>query len=273
VLAGEVTELLLLDVTPLSLGIRTLGGVFSRLIDRNTTIPTSRAQTFTTAADNQRRVEVQVYQGERELAEHNHLLGRFELDGIPPAPRGAPQIDVAFDIDANGILSVSARERESGREQRVNVAGASRLSDEEIERMVGEAQQHAVEDADRRERIEARNAADALIYQAERFLVQVGEGLPKELQDQVDERIGAVRRVLDGADPAAIRAATQTLRAVLIDLNPGHGPTGPTGPGETVGPEGAAAAPEGESGSAGAAGESGADERDVDGEPAGSPGS
>src|SRR5690242_787151 len=146
VLQGDVKDVLLLDVTPLSLGIRTLGGVFTRLIDRNTTIPTSRAQTFSTAVDNQRRVEIQVFQGERELVEHNHLLGRFDLDGITPAPRGAPQIDVTFDIDANGILNVSARERESGREQRVSVTGASRLSDEDVARMVAEAEQHAAED-------------------------------------------------------------------------------------------------------------------------------
>ena len=244
VLAGEVTELLLLDVTPLSLGIRTLGGVFTRLIERNTTIPTARTQTFTTAADNQRRVEVQVYQGERDIAEHNVLLGRFELDGIPPAPRGGPQIDVTFDIDANGILQVSARERDSGREQRVNIAGASRLAPEDIARMVAEAEQFAAEDADRRERIAARNAADGLVYQAERFLAQVGEGLPKELQAEVEHRIDAVRRVIDGADPAQVRAAAQDLRAILVELNPGHatGPApaeGPTGPNDTAGTDGA----------------------------------
>ncbi|MBI3972337.1 MAG: molecular chaperone DnaK [Chloroflexi bacterium] len=221
VLSGEVTDLLLLDVTPLSLGIRTLGGVFTRLIERNTTIPTSRTQAFTTASDNQQRVEIQVYQGERELVEHNHLLGRFELDGIPPAPRGVPQIDVTFDIDANGILHVSARERESGREQRVNVTGASRLSPEEIAQMVTQAEQYAAEDADRRERIEARNAADGLIYQAERFLVQADDALPPDLRQEVEAKIGALRAVMDGADSAQIRRSTHELRSLLVEFNPG----------------------------------------------------
>ncbi|MGH2355431.1 MAG: molecular chaperone DnaK, partial [Chloroflexota bacterium] len=222
VLSGEVTDLLLLDVTPLSLGIRTLGGVFHRLIERNTTIPTSRTQTYSTAADDQRRVEIQVYQGERELAERNLMLSRFELDGIPPAPRGVPLIDVTFDIDANGILQVSARERNSGVEQRVNVTGASRLSPEEIERMVADAEQHAAEDADRRDRIEARNLADGLIYQAERFLVQTGDGLPEELRQDLEKKIADVRSVMEGADPSQIRAAALNLRATLLDLNPGR---------------------------------------------------
>ncbi len=221
VLSGEVTDLLLLDVTPLSLGIRTLGGVFHRLIDRNTTIPTSRTQTYSTAADQQRRVEIQVYQGERELAERNQQLARFELDGIPPAPRGVPLIDVTFDIDANGILQVSARERNSGLEQRVNVTGASRLSPEEIAHMVTDAEQHAVEDADRRERIEARNLADGLVYQAERFLIQIGEGLPEELGRDLEAKIAGVRAVMEGADAVRIRVAALDLRAALLDLNPG----------------------------------------------------
>jgi molecular chaperone DnaK len=221
VLSGEVTDLLLLDVTPLSLGIRTLGGVFHRLIDRNTTIPTNRTQTYSTASENQRKVEIQVFQGERELAERNQLLARFELDGIPPAPRGVPLIDVTFDIDANGILQVSARERNSGVEQRVNVTGASRLSPEEIARMVADAEQHAAEDADRRERIEVRNLADGLVYQAERFLVQAGDGLPPELRQELEEKIAAVRGVIEGADAAQIRGAALDLRATLIELNPG----------------------------------------------------
>ncbi len=221
VLSGEVTDLLLLDVTPLSLGIRTLGGVFHRLIDRNTTIPTSRTQTYSTAADQQRRVEIQVYQGERELAERNQQLARFELDGIPPAPRGVPLIDVTFDIDANGILQVSARERNSGLEQRVKVAGASRLSPEEIARMVADAEHHAAEDASRRERVDARNLADGLVYQAERFLVQAGESLPEEFRGDLEARIGAVRAVMEGGDTTQIRGAALELRAALLDLNPG----------------------------------------------------
>ncbi len=221
VLSGEVTDLLLLDVTPLSLGIRTLGGVFTKLIERNTTIPTSRTQTFSTAVDNQRRVEIRVYQGERDLVEHNQLLGQFELDGIPPAPRGVPQIDVTFDIDANGILQVTARERASGREQRVLVTGASRLSAEEIERMVQEAAEHAAEDAARRERIEARNAADGLLYQAERLLVQAGDGLPQERRAELEAAMQRVQAVLEGADASQIWAAAGELRDLLLELNPG----------------------------------------------------
>ncbi len=221
VLSGEVTDLLLLDVTPLSLGIRTLGGVFTKLIERNTTIPTSRTQTFSTAVDNQRRVEIRVYQGERDLVEHNQLLGQFELDGIPPAPRGVPQIDVTFDIDANGILQVTARERASGREQRVRVTGASRLSAEEIERMVQEAAEHAAEDAARRERIEARNAADGLLYQAERLLVQMGDGLPQERRAELESAMQRVQAVLEGADASQIWAAAGELRDLLLELNPG----------------------------------------------------
>ena len=241
VLSGEVTDLLLLDVTPLSLGIRTLGGVFHRLIERNTTIPTSRTQTYSTASDNQRKVEIQVFQGERELAERNQLLARFELDGIPPAPRGVPLIDVTFDIDANGILQVSARERNSGIEQRVNVTGASRLSPDEIAKMVEDAEQHAVEDADRRERIEVRNLADGLIYQAERFLVQAGDALPPDLRQELEARIVAVRTVLDGADVAQIRGAALDLRSTLLELNPGM--RGAPAPGQPA-DDGAAGDPE-----------------------------
>jgi molecular chaperone DnaK len=244
VLSGEVTDLLLLDVTPLSLGIRTLGGVFHRLIERNTTIPTSRTQTYSTASDNQRKVEIQVFQGERELAERNQMLARFELDGIPPAPRGVPLIDVTFDIDANGILQVSARERNSGIEQRVNVTGASRLSSDEISKMVEDAEQHAAEDADRRERIEVRNLADGLIYQAERFLVQAGDALPPDLRQEMETKISGVRTVLDGADVAQIRSATLDLRSTLVELNPGmRGGPAPKPAGESGSEDGAAGDP------------------------------
>ncbi|NDE06102.1 MAG: molecular chaperone DnaK, partial [Chloroflexi bacterium] len=181
--AAEDTDLLLLDVTPLSLGVRTLGGIFTRLIDRNTTIPTARTQTFSTAVDGQRRVEVQVFQGERELVEGNTLLGRFDLDGIPSAGRGVPQIDVTFDIDANGLLHVSARERTTGVEQQVTVSGASRLNEQEVERMVAEAQKAATGDFQKRSLIEARNLADSLVYQADRFLFRAADGLPEEFRE------------------------------------------------------------------------------------------
>lgn len=221
VLGGEVTDLLLLDVTPLSLGVRTLGGIFTRLIDRNTTIPTARTQTFSTAVDGQRRVEIQVFQGERELVEGNTLLGRFDLDGIPSSGRGVPQIDVTFDIDANGLLHVSARERTTGVEQQVTVSGASRLNEQDVERMVAEAQKAATGDFQKRSLIEARNLADSLVYQADRFLFRVADGLPEEFRDQVSAQLDRVRTALAGDDAVALRQVTSVLRDTLRDLNPG----------------------------------------------------
>ena len=221
VLGGEVTDLLLLDVTPLSLGVRTLGGIFTRLIDRNTTIPTARTQTFSTAVDGQRRVEVQVFQGERELVEGNTLLGRFDLDGIPSTGRGVPQIDGTFDIDANGLLHVSARERTTGVEQQVTVSGASRLNEQEVERMVAEAQKAATGDFQKRSLIEARNLADSLVYQADRFLFRAADGLPEEFRDQVSAQVDRVRTALAGDDAVALRQVTSVLRDTLRDLNPG----------------------------------------------------
>ena len=221
VLGGEVTDLLLLDVTPLSLGVRTLGGIFTRLIDRNTTIPTARTQTFSTAVDGQRRVEIQVFQGERELVEGNTLLGRFDLDGIPSTGRGVPQIDVTFDIDANGLLHVSARERTTGVEQQVTVSGASRLNEQDVERMVAEAQKAATGDFQKRSLIEARNLADSLVYQADRFLFRAADGLPEEFRDQVSAQVDRVRTALAGDDAVALRQVTSVLRDTLRDLNPG----------------------------------------------------
>jgi molecular chaperone DnaK len=211
VLKGEVKDVLLLDVTPLSLGVETLGGVMTRLIERNTTIPTRKSEIFSTAEDNQTSVEIHVLQGERELARDNKSLGRFHLQGIPPAPRGVPQIEVTFDIDANGILNVTARDRATGREQKITITGSSGLSKDEVERMVREAEQHAQEDRRRREEIEERNRADSLAYQAERTLRDLGEKVSASLRSEVEERIKAVREALNSGDIARVRNATNEL--------------------------------------------------------------
>ncbi len=215
VLKGEVREVLLLDVTPLTLGIETLGRVATPLITRNTTIPTSKSQIFSTAADNQPSVEIHVLQGERPMAADNKTLGRFMLDGILPAPRGLPQIEVAFDIDANGILNVSARDKGTGREQKITITASSGLTKEEVERMKQEAEMHAAEDARRKEEAETRNTADTLVYTAEKTMREQGDKVPPDLRQQVEGKIAAVRSALQGQDIAYLRRTVEELSEVL----------------------------------------------------------
>lgn len=214
VLAGEVKDILLLDVTPLSLGIETLGGVFTKLIERNTTIPTRRSEIFTTATDNQTSVEIHVLQGEREMAIDNRTIGRFHLDGIPPAPRGVPQIEVTFDIDANGILSVSAKDKATGKEQSIRIEASSGLTKEEIERMVKDAQKHAEEDRKRREEAEIRNQADQLAYQTEKNLKEYGDKLDSETRSKLEAGVSRVREALRTSNTAEIRSAMDSLNQI-----------------------------------------------------------
>ncbi|SFU93731.1 molecular chaperone DnaK [Alicyclobacillus macrosporangiidus] len=219
VLTGEVKDVVLLDVTPLSLGIETMGGVFTRLIPRNTTIPTSKSQIFSTAADNQTSVEIHVLQGEREMARDNKTLGRFTLTGIPPAPRGVPQIEVTFDIDANGIVHVSAKDLGTGKSQAITITASSGLSKEEIDRMMKEAELHAEEDRKRREQAEIRNQADQLVYQTEKTMKDLGDKLDVGLKQEAEDKVQALKKALEGTDTDAIKRASDELTQVLHKLS------------------------------------------------------
>jgi molecular chaperone DnaK len=214
VLAGEVRDVVLLDVTPLSLGVETLGGVTTRLIERNTTIPTKKSEVFSTPTDNQTSVEIHILQGERELARDNRSLGRFHLDGIPPAPRGVPQVEVAFDIDANGILHVSAKDKSSGKEQSIRIEASSGLKEEEIKRMVREAEQNAGEDRKRREEIETRNRADQRAYETEKSLKEHADKIPADLRGKLEAAIGRVREAIGKSDVAEIKSDTDDLESL-----------------------------------------------------------
>jgi molecular chaperone DnaK len=218
VLQGDVKDVLLLDVTPLSLGIETLGGIMTKMIDRNTTIPTKKSQVYSTADDNQSAVTIRVFQGEREMAQDNKILGQFDLVGIPPAPRGVPQIEVTFDIDANGIVSVHAKDKGTGKEQQIKIQASGGLSDSDIDQMVKDAEQFAEEDKTRREAAEAKNNAESLIHSTERQIVEHGDKVDAGLKSEIEAAIAEAKTAVEGGDPAAMTEKSQALAQVAMKL-------------------------------------------------------
>lgn len=238
VLGGDVKDVLLLDVTPLTLSIETLGGVATPLIERNTTIPTKKSQVFSTAADGQTQVEIHTTQGERPMSADNKSLGRFILDGIPPAPRGVPQIEVTFDINADGILNVTAKDKATGREQAMQIIPSSGLQDDEIEKMVQDAEQYASEDSKRKEAVEAKNMADSSVYSAEKFLSENGDKLPEDKKAAIQSQVDALKSALEGGDAAAMQAATEQLQAVIQEAGAAMYQQGETPGGDGAAPNG-----------------------------------
>jgi len=230
VLGGDVKDILLLDVTPLTLSIETLGGVSTPLIERNTTIPTRKSQIFSTASDNQNQVEVNVLQGERPMAVDNKSLGRFVLDGIPPAPRGIPQIEVTFDIDANGILNVTAADKATGRSQHITITASSGLSEDEVERMRKDAEAHAAEDKKRKELVEARNTGDSAAYTAEKTVKDLGDKVSAERKKEIEDAVAKLRGLLSSEDAAAIKSATESLMEIVQKLGAEAYQAGAQGP-------------------------------------------
>ncbi len=241
VLKGDVRDVVLLDVTPLSLGIETLGGVMTRLIEKNTTIPTRKSEIFTTAADNQTSVDIHVLQGERDMARDNKTIGRFRLDGIPPAPRGIPQIEVTFDINANGIVDVTAKDTATGKEQKITITATSHLTDDEINRMVNEAKEHAEEDKKKRDSVDVKNNADALIYSTEKLMKDVGSKVPEDMKKKIDDQVKVLRKSMESENTDEIKRETEKLQNLQNELSQklyaqagtgtGTGPGGPGGPG------------------------------------------
>jgi len=218
VLAGEVKDILLLDVTPLSLGVETLGGVMTKMITRNTTVPTKKTETYSTAVDGQTNVEIHVLQGEREMASDNKSLGTFRLDGIPPAPRGVPQIEVTFDIDANGILSVNAKDKGSGKEQSISITGASTLSDSEVDKMVKDAESNASADKEKREKIDLKNQAETLVYQAEKQMSELGDKVEADAKAKVEEKRIKLKEAVDQEDYDAMKSLLEELQQELYTV-------------------------------------------------------